>query len=242
MYNETYFLDENTALQAVQAGDTRSDSVVIVLHGLAVSKEVHITEITRLNSEGFFSVAFDAPHHGSREDGWLEVLRKLDRREQQQMMLSCVFQQAQEISVIVKHFKDLGKKVCVTGISMGAYTTFALLRAEHKPDLFAPFLGNPDFRAGRYSALSPNIPEISGPADHLDEVFPASLFIVNATKDHIVSALGARNFYEKLRRIYKTKPNNLEYFEYTNSEHLMLPEDWFDAWDRFINRLKREKF
>ena len=83
---------------------------------------------------------------------------------------------------------------------------------------------------------------MSGPADHLDEVFPASLFMVNATKDHIVNALGARNFYEKLRRIYKTKPNNLEYFEYTNSDHLMLPEDWFDAWDRFVNRLKREKF
>ncbi len=242
MHYASYFIGDGIELQALRGGNINSDSVIIVLHGLAVSKEVHATEIQRLNSKGYFAVAFDAPHHGSRYDGWMDVFRRCAKYEQQQMMVANVLQQAQEVSVLVKHFRDQGKKVCVCGISMGGYVTYALLRMKHKPDLFAPLLANPDFRAGKYSTLPPGLLEQSGPADYIEKVYPASLFMANGAADTVVDVTGARNFYKRLQTHYRHFPEKIEYHEYPESNHLMRPEDWFDAWDKFLARLEREGF
>jgi alpha-beta hydrolase superfamily lysophospholipase len=242
MHYESYFIGDGIELQGLQGGDTNSDSVIIVLHGLAVYKEVHATEVSRLNSKGYFAVAFDAPHHGSRGDGWMDVLRHSQKYEQQQMMVANVLQQAQEVSELVKQFQNWGKKVCVCGISMGGYVTYALLRMKHKPELFAPFLANPDFRAGKYSSLPPGLLEQSGPADYIEKVYPSSLFMVNGGADTVVDATGAREFFGRLQKHYRHFPEKIEYHEYPESNHLMRPEDWFDAWDKFTARLEREGF
>ena len=242
MNNKIYYLNDGTPIEALQAGDENGKSVVIILHGLECSKDVQIPEITRLSSEGFFALTLDAPHHGSRNDGLIELMQDKPRREGFQLMLATIFQEAQEVSMLVKQFKEAGKKVCVGGISMGGYATYALMRMPYKPDLFAPFLANPNFRAGRYSELPPSLAELSGPADHLDEIYPSSIFMFNGGSDTVVDASGAREFYNKLKPYYKDKPEKLEYYEYPESDHLMKPEDWFDGWSKFLARLRREGF
>ena len=242
MHNETYFLTEGNSIEAIQAGDKNGKSVIIILHGLECSKEVQIPEITRLCDEGFFALTIDAPHHGSRYDGLIDLMQGKPRREGYQLMLSTIFQEAQEVSMLVKHFKEAGKKVCVGGISMGGYATYALMRMPDKPDLFAPFLANPDFRAGKYSDFPPSLAELSGPADFIENIYPASIFMFNGGSDKVVDPAGARDFYKKLIPFYKNCPEKLEYYEYPESDHLMKPEDWFDGWGKFIDRLRREGF
>ncbi len=215
-------------------------SVIINLHGLDVSKEVNITDMNRLEDAGFWSVTIDAPHHGERADGYLEIMRNANRREAYLMLLSIIQQEAAEVADFVNYFKSQNKKVAVSGISMGAYATYALMMINKEADLFVPFMGNPDFRyigSKVYSTL-----ELSGPIDNLDKIFPVNLLIVNAGSDDIVDPDGARRFYNAVKPYYEKSPEKLQYLEYPKSGHLMRPKDWFNAWDVFIERLKREGF
>ena len=215
-------------------------SVIINMHGLEVSKEVNITDMGRLEDAGFWSVTIDAPHHGERDDGYLDIMRKADRHEAYLMLLGIIQQEAAEVADFVKYFKSQGKKVAVSGISMGAYATYALMMINRDADLFVPFMGNPDFRyigSKVYSTL-----ELAGPIDNLDKIFPANLLIINAGSDDVVDPDGARRFYNAVKPYYEKAPEKLQYLEYPESGHLMRPQDWFNAWDVFIERLKREGF
>ncbi len=231
-------------LQALCAGDAGHHSAVIVLHGLGVSKEVQIPELERLRHSGFFAMALDAPHHGARADGLMDVFNKLHGHERHHVLLSFVLQQIAEVTSLVQHLKSKNyKKVAVTGISMGGHVAFGLLRMESRPDLIAPFIGTPDYRIRDNNVSIPPSPaEISGPADHYESVFPASLFIVNAGKDSVVPPGPSRKFVEKIKPFYSACPEKLEYHEYPDSDHMMKPSDWFDAWEKFLARLKAENF
>ena len=132
---------------ALCAGDMNHESVVIVLHGLTVCKEAQRNELERLANSGYFAVAFDAPHHGERKTGVVELMHHMQPYDRHHLMMGFVIQHAAEISEFIKMFKKQGKKVAVVGISMGAHTTFALIRRKHKPDFVASFLGAADFRA-----------------------------------------------------------------------------------------------
>lgn len=237
------FLLPGLELQTLCAGDPSHHSVVIILHGLGVSKEVQIPELTRLRSEGFFAIAPDAPHHGSRDDGLLNLFDGLKGHERHHLLLSFVLQQASEVAALVQTLREEGKKVAVAGISMGGHATFSLLCMKNRPDLLAPFLSTPDFRLREPGKqLPPSPAERCGPADNIEEVFPASLFIIAAGSDSVVAPAAVRGFYGKLLPYYKNCPEKLEYYEYPASDHMMRPADWFDGWEKFVARLKREGF
>lgn len=230
-------------LETLCAGDPDHHSAVIILHGLSVSKEVQMPELERLRAAGFFAIAADAPHHGSRHDGLLDLSNQMNAHSRHHIFLSTVLQHASEISRLVAQLRDSGKKVCVSGISMGGFVAFATLRTENRPDLIAPFIASPDFRSREPADRLPASPaETSGPADFIEQVYPAGLFMVTAGLDTSVSPVHARRFAEKLKPIYQRCPEKLEYYEYPQSEHMMRPADWFDAWEKFIERLQREGF
>lgn len=238
------FLLPGHEISALCSGDTSSQSAVIVLHGLGVSKEVQIPELERLRHAGFFAIALDAPHHGSRCDGLLDYINSAKGHERYHVLLSSVMQHCSEITCLIEFLRNEGKKkIAVVGISMGAHTAFALLRMSSRPDLIAPFLGTPDFRTRNPQYYLPPSPlELSGPAHHLEEVYPASLFIVTAGSDSVVNPAPAREFAEKLKPYYEKCPEKLTYNEYPDSDHMMRPADWFDAWEKFVQRLRQEGF
>lgn len=230
-------------LQALCAGDPDHHSAVVILHGLGVSKEVQLPEIERLRGEGLFAIAIDAPHHGSRNDGIIDLFNQLNGSDRHHLLLAIILQQAAEVSALVELLRSEGKKVAVSGISMGGYTVFALLRMKNRPDLLAPFLSTPNFRTRDVEKPLPaSLAEASGPADHCDEIFPASLFMITAGKDTVVNPASAREFYQKLKPLYKSCPEKLEYHEFPLSDHMMRPADWFSGWEKFLERLKREGF
>lgn len=230
-------------LQGLCAGNPEHHSVVIVLHGLECYKEKQRAELERLSAAGFFAVALDAPHHGERTDGTLDIFRRLSGLERYHFLLASVLQHASEVAGLVAELRKKYAKVAVMGISMGGHTVFALLRYANRPDLLAPFLATPDFRTRDLDVRLPVSPvETTGPADHIAEVFPAPLFMVTAGSDSVVSPVAARAFYQRLLPLYVSGPELLEYHEYPESDHLMKPEDWYDAWNRFLARLRRDGF
>ncbi|HNX75342.1 MAG TPA: alpha/beta fold hydrolase [Candidatus Rifleibacterium sp.] len=230
-------------LETLCSGNPDHHSAVIVMHGLGVSKEVQLPEIERLRAAGFFAIAVDAPHHGSRHTGFVELAEGQHGHTWHHLFLAIVLQQASEISQLVAKLRNSGKKVCVSGISMGGFVAFAMLRMPNRPDLIAPFIGSPDFRSREPAGLLPPSPaETSGPADYIEQVYPAGLFMVTAGHDTVVDPIGTRQFAERLRPIYRACPEKLEYYDYPQSDHMMRPADWFDAWEKFIERLKREGF
>ncbi len=230
-------------LETLCAGDPEHHSAVIILHGLGVSKEVQMPELERLRAAGFFAIAVDAPHHGSRNDGFLDISNQMSGHSRHHLFLSTVLQQASEISQLTAQLRDSGKKVCVSGISMGGFVAFATLRVADRPDLIAPFIASPDFRTREPADQLPASPaETSGPADFIEQIYPANLFMVTAGLDTTVSPVHTRLFAEKLKPVYQRCPEKLEYYEYPQSEHMMRPADWFDAWEKFIERLQREGF
>jgi dienelactone hydrolase len=242
-FQKTFLLPGHD-LQALCAGEYESQSAVIVLHGLGVAKEVQIPELERLRHAGYFALALDAPHHGSRADGLLDILNRKTGHERHHLLLATVLQHCSEVADLVRYLKNNGKnKVAVTGISMGAHVAFALLRMKNVPDLLAPFLGTPDFRTREPDCMLPASPaELTGPAQHPEEVFPASLFVVTAGGDSVVNPAPCRKFIEDIGPFYRDCPQKLEYHEYPESDHMMRPSDWFDAWGKFLERLKRDGF
>lgn len=231
-----YYLNK-TCVPALITDKEIGNTVVIILHGSEVSKETNQTDMQRLEDSGYWSVCIDAPHHGERNDGYMKIAARCNPREQYLMMLSVVNQEAAEVAELVRIFKSKGKKVALLGISMGAYAVFAALMLTKEADLYAAFMGNPDFRFKGNSTFS--MPEVTGPADNMEGIFPANIFMVNAGQDEFVDPEGARKFYNNLKVYYETTPKKLCLLEYPESSHMMRAEDWFDAWKQFIDQLGR---
>ena len=241
-FTQTYSLP-GLELPTLCAGNQEHHSVVVVLHGLDCYKEKQQAELDRLSAAGFFAMAVDAPHHGERIDGALEVFKRLGSFERHHFLLASVLQHASEIAGLVTELRKKYKKIAVMGISMGGHSVFAMLRLADRPDLLAPFLSTPDFRTRNLTVRLPISPaETTGPADYVEEVFPAPLFMVAAGSDSVVNPAAVRKFYDQLRPHYQSRPELLEYHEYPESDHLMRPEDWYDAWRLFIERLRRDGF
>ncbi|MBU1105768.1 MAG: alpha/beta fold hydrolase [Candidatus Riflebacteria bacterium] len=241
-FTQTYSLP-GLELPVLCAGNQDHHSAVVVLHGLNCYKEKQQAELDRLSAAGFFAMAVDAPHHGERTDGAMDVFNRLNGYERHHFLLASVLQHASEISGLVEELRKKYTKVAVMGISMGGHSVFAMLRLANRPDLLAPFLATPDFRARNLADRLPVSPlESTGPIDHVEEVFPAPLFMVTAGSDSVVRPVATRKFHELLLPIYQSCPELLEYHEYPESDHLMRAEDWYDAWRRFVERLGRDGF
>ena len=227
-----------------QPDNIEGNSIVFVLHGLNVCKETQIPDIENLSQRGFTAISIDAPHHGERKDGYLEILNSSSKRKSHQLLLGIIQRQAAELEELIKYYKNVQKKkVAVIGISMGGFTAFASLRQQIKPDLCIPFLASPDWRDPEKLESEARSPlEIAGPADYPEEVYPTPLFIVNAGKDTTVNSKASREFYSDLKNYYKQQPERLKYIEYPDSDHMMRPNDWFDAWDIVVSWLRKFNF
>jgi hypothetical protein len=233
--------DDCTAIPGIIAApEKEKNSVVFVLHGLNVCKETQIPDIESLANKGFHTIAIDAPHHGERKDGFLEYMQDSSPRKRHQLLLYLIQQQVLELDAIVKFYQQkLQKKVAVIGISMGGFVAFGCLRNPNKPDFISPFLASPNWRdPQKNNQDSFSILEKSGPADFPDEALPTPLLIVNASLDTTVPAKESQIFYKNLQPTYLKNSNKIEYFEYPESEHMMRPDDWFNAWDKVIGRLE----
>lgn len=217
---------------------------IIILHGLYVQKETQINELRSLAQNGFNAFAVDAPHHGSRSDGYLEIMKSSSASERHQMLLGIVQQQACEIERIVSFCRsNHNKRVAVIGISMGAFSVFGSLKGSILPDACVPILGSPDWTDPSKALDEPkSILELSGPMHSIEKIAKTSLMIVNAGLDDVVSPQASRSFVKKMQKTYEKEPQNLVYNEYPESNHSMREVDWNNAWEKILLWLKEQRF
>lgn len=221
-------------MSAPRVPESRPARVVIVAHGLGVSKEVQCPELERLARAGFIAVSLDAPHHGERRDGQLELLDAATGAEHHERLIAMIAEAAAEIPLLIEYFRcTFAARVAMIGISMGGFTTFASFMHEPRPDVAIPFLGSPDWRApGHPDDVPP-----AGPVCSPERFFPIPLLAVTAGLDTTVPPAAAVSFLEKLRPLYETKPELLAHIGYPHSEHMMRGDDWDDAWRKAIDFL-----
>ncbi|HNW35643.1 MAG TPA: alpha/beta hydrolase [Candidatus Ozemobacteraceae bacterium] len=211
--------------------------VILVAHGLGVSKEVQRPELEKLARSGFTAVGIDAPHHGERRDEQLDAQSAATGAEAHKRFIAMVAEAAAEIPLLIEYFKTtLHARVAMTGISMGGYTTFASFMHDPRPDAAVPFLASPDWRSDPSSGtLGPDTP--AGPVSRPERFSPVPLLVITAGLDTTVPPATATCFVRSLRRSYARTPERLAQIEYPRSEHMMRGDDWNDAWNRAIEFL-----
>jgi uncharacterized protein len=217
----------------------RPETLVIVLHGLGARKEVQHPELQRLAAAGFAALAIDAPEHGDRPGPTLEMMARASSQEERgRLLFSLVDAAAREIPLLITHFRARGYlRIAALGISMGGHTAFATIRHEPRPDAIAPFIASPDWGA-RVGLAADDDPLFGwSPHLHLDRFSPTPVFAVTAGRDSTVPPEPCRRFMAALRPFYQSAPARLCHLDYPESEHMMRPEDWLDAWGRFTTWL-----
>lgn len=221
--------------------EPRPGPAVIVLHGLGANADIQRGELNVLAHGGLSAVGVDAPHHGARRDAWLEELEWLGYTETHARMLHAVREAAHDVSRVIDHLLHEGHgPIGLAGISFGAYT--ALLVAAHDSRVRATvsMLGSPDWTP-REGPITGEIHELMhhAPVHRPWDCARHPLLLVNAGRDGIVPPHWARDFARTLWEQHPALGPHVEYIEYPESDHMMRPQDWEEAWGRSLGFFQR---
>jgi dienelactone hydrolase len=231
----------NVPALIIEPEDSPLKATVLVYPGLTAPKEVQRKEMIWLAEEGFCAIGIDSPHHGERDDGYLEKLAPLKDSEAHPMFIRIVQDAIQEIPVLVDFCLNRNSgNIGITGISLGGFITYGAVVMESRLTAAVPILGSPDWSPKR----KPNDPEMLrlmefAPIRFPKKFPPCALFAANAGKDVSVHPSNSRRFVKTLQPYYRDCPDHLKYVEYPESEHMMRPEDWHDLWRHTLDWFHR---
>ena len=220
--------------------EPRPRGAVLVLHGLGASAQEQRPELVSIAGAGLAAVALDAPHHGSRRDGWLDQMAAARPPESHIMLLRLIREALPEVRRAIDHLSAEGHgPVGIVGISMGAYIALAAATEDDRIRATVSILGSPDWspRTGpiptEMRALMAYAP-VERPAD----LARHPLLLCNAGRDEHVPARFARDFSRRVAASYPALGPQVHYVEYAESGHFMRPEDWQDVWARTLAFLR----
>jgi uncharacterized protein len=214
---------------------------VLIYTGLGAAKEIQRKEMNWLAEDGFTAICIDSPHHGERSDGYLEALARLPDAKAHPGFIQIVCEALQEIPFIVDFcLARFQQNVGITGISLGGFITYGAVINEPRFKAAIPILGSPDWSPRKPS----NDPEFlklmeSAPVHSAPKFPPCALFAANAGRDVSVRPDASRKFVEQLREFYEPFPERLKYVEYSDSEHMMREQDWYDLWRQVLDWFNR---
>ncbi len=215
---------------------SNQDKLVFLLHGFASNKESNTSEIKKLAEAGYNVLAFDAPHHGQRDNTKLNEIQNGDGNGFVPFMLDVVIEQSEEVSGIIDHYIEEGyKDFAAVGVSMGGISTYHIPTVEPRINHIVPVLGSPDWRmfgdslAERYKSINP--------AEMNEKYENVKVLSINAGKDVNVPSSYSEHFIAELQNRYDS--NNYTYIFYPESEHFMRGEDWEDLWIKVIKWLDK---
>ncbi len=213
----------------------------LVYHGLGAGKEVQRKEMAWLAEAGFTAVCVDAPHHGERADGYLDVLTSAETANQHFLVMKLVSEAISEIPAIVEYcLRYFSGDVGITGISLGGFIAYGAAIVEPRIKASVPILGSPDWNPKEGHATVELLALMErAPARFPEKFSPCAVFAVNAGKDIYVPPRASREFIQTLQNEYQACPERLQYLEYPDSEHMMRDEDWNDLWQRVLSWFHR---
>jgi dienelactone hydrolase len=202
-------------------------AAVILQYGLSGSMAVQWPEAERLGAAGYAVLIPEAPHHGLRQDGYLERMASATAPEARALFLDLVEESAAATQFLVDHLQRSGaSQFLVAGISMGGFAALAAPRLDPRVGAVLAFLADPwwDDR--------PQSPQLDLAAwEH------AALLAVVAAEDELVPPDRMKDFTRALSARFKSN-DRFACWEYPGG-HTMDPADWDDAWSRSILWLDR---
>ncbi|NOK10692.1 dienelactone hydrolase family protein [Corallococcus exercitus] len=221
--------------------EPRPGPAVIVLHGLFSNADAHRRELEALAYWGLAAVGVDAPHHGSRRDGWLDGMPSLGPADAHARFLSFIREAVPDVSRVIDHVVGEGHgPIGLVGVSFGAFTALAVAAEDSRVQATVSLLGSPDWtpRDGHVTE------ELRGLMQHAPVHRPWDcarnpLLLLNAGRDQVIPAHQARDFAHRLWGEFPGLGAHVGHHEYPESDHTMREEDWNDAWGRTLGFLRR---
>lgn len=213
-------------IPALALGDWASARATVILrYGLGGAMAVQWPEAERLAAAGYAVLIPEAPHHGIRDDGFLDRMGYASASEARSLFLDVVEQAAEETHALLEHLGRSGPaRFVVAGISMGGFAALAAPRLGPPVKAVIAFLASPqwDDRTG-----SPHL--------DLDVWQHCDLFAVVASDDPLVPPDDMRAFTRRLRSRFNSQPRFRELA--CRGGHTMDPADWNEAWSQVLHWL-----
>ncbi len=216
-------------------------AVLLVGHGLGVSKEAQLPEIENLARSGFVGIVYDAPHHGDRRDSFLDLMNQADEIHRHDLYLSIIEQASGETPQLIKIFKEKWHlPVGVSGVSMGGFIAFASALRDPGPDFLVSIIGSPDWYSFSMKVEIRDFacPRVS-PKDFPEKFKNLKILAVTAGKDEVVLPEPAKEFIMELKKRFPENSGAFQLEEFPLSGHLMREEDWLLAWKKIISWLEK---
>jgi hypothetical protein len=216
-------------------------AVMVLGHGLEASKEAQIPELEKLERAGYGCLIIDAPHHGERQTGLLQVMDRVDEMIKHDLYLTILDAAGREMPLILEYArKTWNVPVGVGGISMGGFTAFSSAMRDPGPDFIVSLIGSPDWYAysgkiKREEFLCPRF----FPAQYHLRYHKTPILAITAGRDEVVLPNPTREFVRELEIRYSGTGQLFELKDYPESGHFMRDEDWNDAWQTVIAWLKK---
>jgi uncharacterized protein len=219
--------------------EPRPAPAVVFLHGLGASADAQRPELDSLAEHGLTAVGIDAPHHGTRRDGWLDEMSSLEPPESHVRFLRLLLAALPEVSRTLDHLEREGHgPIGVAGISMGAYIALAAAAEDARIRTTVSILGSPSWAPRR----GPITHEMRALMEHAPVHRPADcarhpLLMMNAGRDTSVPPDlpgGPRDFERLVHEQHPALASHFSYVEYAESEHFMREGDWQDLWSRTL--------
>ena len=213
------FLNYN-GIHIYYAAKEKNLPIVLVFHGFTSSslrQEERTGILSKLYNSGFCVVAVDAVKHGARAGA--EEFLLLESQKQEEMLFDIVVESAMEMEEILKFIKKSGigdgKRIGITGISMGGFIVFKTAELTDEVRYLVPMVSSPYFEEFAKYALKKigieNFEEYEERFEILREVEPLknkerfldkNIFIMAGELDNTVPEYFSRKGYEELKELY----------------------------------------
>ena len=215
-------------IPALKLGDCAPTRTAVILnYGLSGTMAVQWKEAERLAAAGYAVLIPEAPHHGLREDGFLDRMTIAAAPEARSLFLDLVAESSRETRFLVNHLAGSGaSQFVVAGISMGGFAALAVPQQDPRVGTVVAFLADPHWDD------QPQSPHLRPEAWE-----NVALLAVVAAEDEVVPPHRMKSFTHELASRYKSR-HRFACLEYQGG-HTMDPADWDDAWSSAIRWLDR---
>ncbi|MDD4690203.1 MAG: prolyl oligopeptidase family serine peptidase [Eubacteriales bacterium] len=205
----------------------------------------------RLANKEVFCVSVDAYQQGSRiidrfNDLYFNENNSLEYKENYLRML---LHMAQDMSALIDYFTDDERadtsRVGMTGDSQGGYVAYMTMSKDARIKAAAPLIGSPDLR-DKYGN-SPEFHDLPqtlqqeinqhNPINNYTQISKTALLIQNGDADKIVPVSGVRKLNDKIKDLYKDRPDDYKYIEYPGMGHTTTHEMNMRAIEWLVEKL-----
>ena len=207
-----------------EPGRAAEKGCILFFHGLGASKDVQRPDLD-LAAQGYLVVGIDSVGHGERRYPNFDERLSKTNPDFAREFLSVVLETANEVPFLVDELEQAGLvrngRVGVAGISQGGFVTYTAVTLEPRLKVAVSVVGSPE-----WPLELPGSPHL-----HLEAFGRVFLLSQNAGKDELVPSRHARNFHERLGRVYPDAAR-FAYVEHA-SDH-RLEANWDVLWARTL--------